>query len=254
MSHNVVFITGAGSGMGLLSAQRALAEGWAVAALDINSSGLDQLGPNSPQLLKLVVDITNAEAVAAAVAHCEQELGPILRLTNAAAIMPLGRLIEQPQALISKIMAINYGGLVNVSKAVLPLMLARGRGELVSFASLAGHWPVFYMGAYNASKFAVAAYTEVLYQELRGSGVRVVCVCPPMVATPLLEQAKSTVWPKLFNVLPAISPESVLDKIERGLRGKGLWVFPGPVTGLSWRLRRWLPKSIWWAVRKIEGL
>ncbi|MCU1717394.1 SDR family NAD(P)-dependent oxidoreductase [Pseudomonas sp. 5P_3.1_Bac2] len=253
MSTKVLFVTGAGSGMGLLSAKRALAEGWAVAAMDINASGLDQLGNDSPRLLKLVVDITNAEAVAAAVAHCEQELGPISRLSNAAAIMPLGRLIEQPQALINKIMAINYGGFVNVTKAVLPLMIARGQGEVISFASLAGHWPVLYMGAYNASKFAVSAFTEVLYQETRNTGVRVVCVCPPMVATPLLEQAKATVWPKIFNVLPAISAESVLDKIEQVLRGKALWVFPGPVTALAWRLRRWLPRTIWWAVRKIEG-
>ncbi len=238
MSQNVLFITGAGSGLGLLSALRALAAGWSVAAMDVNAAGLDSLGDSS-QLLKLVVDITDAAAVEAAVERCERELGPITRLTNAAAIMPLGLLLEQPRETIHKIMAINFGGMVNLTKAALPRMIERGRGEFVSYASMAGHWPILYMGAYNAAKHAVAAYTEVLYHETRGSGVRIVCVCPPIVATPLLDQARSTVWPKIFDLFPPITPECVLDRIERDLKGKRLWVFPGPMTALSWRLRRW---------------
>jgi NAD(P)-dependent dehydrogenase (short-subunit alcohol dehydrogenase family) len=253
MKKNVLFITGAGSGLGLLTAQRALADGWAVAAMDVNAEGLDQLG-NSPLLLKLTADITDALAVQAAVDRCEAELGPITRLTNAAAIMPLGLLTDQSRELVLKVMAINYGGMVNLTKAALPRMLERGQGQFVSYASMAGHWPMIYMGAYNAAKHAVTAYTEVLFHETRGSGVRIVCVCPPIVATPLLDQAKATVWPKIFNVFPPITPESVLDKIEQVLKGKQLWVFPGPMTSLSWRLRRWFPDSLWWSVHRIEKI
>ncbi|PMX27464.1 MULTISPECIES: SDR family oxidoreductase [unclassified Pseudomonas] len=253
MTQKVLFITGAGSGLGLLSAKRALENGWAVAAMDINVNGLDQLG-NSPRLLKLVVDITDPIAVEAAVERCETELGPITRLTNAAAIMPLGLLMEQPRDIIQKIMSINFGGMVNLSKAALPRMIARGNGEFVSYASMAGHWPILYMGAYNAAKHAVTAYTEVLFHETRGSGVRIVCVCPPIVATPLLDQAKSTVWPKIFDIFPPITPECVLDKIESVLKGKKLWVFPGPMTAMSWRLRRWLPNTLWWTVHRVENI
>lgn len=253
MTQKVLFITGAGSGLGLLSAKRALENGWAVAAMDINANGLDQLG-NSTRLLKLVVDITDPIAVEAAVERCETELGPITRLTNAAAIMPLGLLMEQPRDIIQKIMSINFGGMVNLSKAALPRMIARGDGEFVSYASMAGHWPILYMGAYNAAKHAVTAYTEVLFHETRGSGVRIVCVCPPIVATPLLDQAKSTVWPKIFDIFPPITPECVLDKIESVLKGKKLWVFPGPMTAMSWRLRRWLPNTLWWTVHRVENI
>lgn len=253
MTQKVLFITGAGSGLGQLSARRALADGWSVAAMDVNVAGLDQLG-DSPRLLKLAVDITDHAAVEAAVERCENELGPITRLTNAAAIMPLGLLMDQSCEIIQKIMAINFGGMVNLSKAALPRMIARGHGEFVSYASMAGHWPILYMGAYNAAKHAVAAYTEVLYHETRGSGVRIVCVCPPIVATPLLNQAKSTVWPKIFDIFPPITPECVLDKIERVLKGKQLWVFPGPMTAMSWRLRRWLPNTLWWTVHQVEKI
>jgi len=248
----VLFVTGAGSGMGQLAARRALAQGWAVAAMDINAAGLEALGMG-PGLLKLAVDITDAGAVEAAIARVEAELGPIDRVCNAAAIMPLGLLNDQPGALVHKVMAINYGGLVNLTKAALPRMLGRGRGEFISFASIAGHWPVIYMGAYNASKSAVVAFTEVLYHENRGSGVRFTCVCPPSVSTPLLDQARSTVWPRLFDQFPVMTAERVLDEVEAAIAKGRFWVFPGPLTALVWRLRRWLPDLMWWRVHQVEG-
>ena len=246
-----MLITGAGSGLGRLTAERALDQGWRVAALDINTKGLEQLS-ESPKLLLLSCDITDSEAVQAAVSRCEKELGPIFRLVNAAAIMPLAEVLDQSPAQIQKIMSINYGGMVNISHAVMPLLLERGAGEFVSYASMAGHWPIMFMGAYNASKHAVTAHTEVLYHETRGRGVRIVCVCPPIVATPLLEQARQC-WPKLFDIFPPITPESVINAVERKLRRRnGLWVFPGPMTAMSYRLRRWMPNTLWQLVHFVE--
>lgn len=253
MDHKVVFITGAGSGMGQLYARKMLAQGWKVAALDVNQSGLNEL-PDSPKLLRINVDVSDSQAVLAAVQQTESELGHIYRVVNAAGIMPLSRILDQDISLIKKIMDINYGGLVNVAHATLPGLLERKSGEFVSFASLAGHLPVFYVGAYNASKFAVIAYTEVLYQENRGRGVNFTCVCPPPVQTPLLNQARETVWPKIFGILPAISPETVITKIDRALSKNKFWVFPGPVTKLSWLFRRYFPALTWRFVRAYEGL
>ena len=244
MSKKILFVTGAGSGMGQLAARQALDSGWAVAAIDVNLGGLNDLG-DSASLLKLIVDITDYAAVQAAVEKTERELGPIDRMINAAAIMPLGPLIEEPRETIIKIMNIIYSGLVNVTHAVLPLMLARKRGEFVSFSSIAGHWPVIHMGAYNASKHAVAVFTEVLYHENRNSGVKFICVCPPTVATPLLKQAEATTWPKLLNVFPPITSESVLVAMERSLARGQFWCFPGPFTRASWLGRRFTPWLMW---------
>jgi len=252
MTNRVVFITGAGSGMGQLAAKRALAAGDAVAAIDVNRAGLDSLG-QSPKLLKLTVDITDADAVRKAVAETESSLGAIDRLINAAAIMPLGLLMNQDQDLIHKIMAINYGGLVNVTRAILPGMLARKQGEFISFSSVAGHAPTIYMGAYNASKFAVCAFTEVLYHENRDSGVRFACVCPPAVATPLLKQAQDTVWPKMFNEAPVTEPGLVLDAMEKGLKRGDFWIFPTLAARLFYTLRRLSPGLIWRRVHQVEG-
>ena len=79
-------------------------------------------------------------------------------------------------------------GTVHVVKATLPGMLKRHSGDLVLFASLAGWLPSSRFGAYSATKFAVVAFGETLAHENAGSGVRFLCVCPPIVDTPLLEQ------------------------------------------------------------------
>ncbi len=245
MGQSVHFITGAGSGMGQLAARKALVSGAAVAALDVNQAGLDALGDN-PQLLKLQVDITDFDAVITAASQAETQLGPITRVVNAAAIMPYGLLAEQDNSTIHRIMQINYGGLVNVTQATLPAMLARGSGEFVSFSSMAGHIPIIYVGAYNASKFAVTAFTEVLHHENRNSGVKFVCVCPPAVNTPLLDQARDTIWPKSLDLVPPIKPEKVLDKIDQALARGRFWVFPSLYARLIYTMRRWFPNFSWW--------
>ncbi|WP_177188868.1 SDR family NAD(P)-dependent oxidoreductase [Solimonas aquatica] len=250
MSKKVLLVTGAASGMGRLSLERALASGWKVCALD--RQGLEPL-PAHPDLLCIQADVCDAQAIEAAVDRTERELGPIDRVSNAAAIMPLGLLLEQDRELIKRIMDINYGGLVNLAAATLPRMLARGRGQFLSFGSIAGHMPTIYMGAYNASKFAVVSYTEVLYHENRGRGVQFVLVCPPAVATPLLKQARDTVWPRMLDQVPPLAPEKVLDRIERAFQCEEFMVFPGPVTRFTYWLRRMAPNLIWKRVHQVEG-
>jgi len=250
---SVAFITGGGSGMGRLAAQNLARAGTRVAARDVNEAGLADTAAGHDGIRTYPLDVTHAQAVEAAVKEVEADLGPIDRVYNAAAIMPTGLLLDQDLETQHRIMAINYGGVVNVAQATLPGMLERGRGDLVNFASMAGWLPVLYLGSYNASKFAVVAYTEVLYHENRGRGVRFACVCPPPVATPLLKQAEDNVWPKIFDESPAIDPQVVLDAIETTLERDTLWVFPGRGTSFAWRLRRFLPKLFWKRIHQIEG-
>ena len=249
----VAFITGGGSGMGRLAAQTLADAGASVAALDVDAAGLAETARDRAGILPLELDVTDPAAVEQSVKRVEQELGPIDRVYNAAAIMPTGLLMDQELATVHRIMDINYGGTVNVARFTLPGMLERGRGDFINFASMAGWTPVLYLGAYNASKFAVVAFSEVLYHENRDRGVRFACVCPPPVATPLLDQARDNVWPKIFDQLPPIEPTSVLAAIEKTLESKSLWVFPGRGTRFGWLLRRWMPETLWKNVHKTEG-
>ena len=248
----VALITGAGSGMGRLAAQRLAAGGAAVAAIDVNEAGLGETAKGQAGIHPFPLDVADRREVAGAVARIESEIGPIDRVLNAAAIMPTGLLLEQDPELIHRVMDINYCGTVNVCQAVLPKMLQRRQGDLVNFASVAGWMPTLHFGAYNASKFAVVAYTEVLYHENRDRGVRFACVCPPPVATPLLDQAKSK--PKVLENLPPIAPGKVLDAIERDLERGRLMVFPDRNAFLSVTMRRFLPSLLWWGVHRIEQM
>jgi NAD(P)-dependent dehydrogenase (short-subunit alcohol dehydrogenase family) len=211
----VALVTGGGSGMGRLAAQQIAATGAQVAILDVNEAGMQETAAASDNIHSYVVDITNYEAVCAAVTDFESKQGPLDRVFNCAAIMPFGKLTEADPDLMNKMMMINYGGLVCISRATLPGMVERGSGDFVSFASAAGLIPGLMMGGYNASKAAVVMYTEVLYHENMNSGVRFACVCPPAVATPLLEQGKATAWPKLMemNEGDEITPPQVLMSI-----------------------------------------
>lgn len=248
-----ILITGGGSGMGQLAARNLAAEGYQVAALDVNEKGLLETAENHQNIRTFHTDVTDYEAVCQAVNETEARLGPIKRVYNAAAIMPLGRVVDQDVDVFHKVMAINYNGVVNVTKATLPKMLERNQGELVNFASLAGWIPILYMAAYNASKFAVVGFTEVLHHEHRDSNVKIVCVCPPPVKTPLLDQARDTVWPKLFDQGEHLSPQDVLDAIDETIARDELFVFPGKGTAMAQRIRRWLPGTLWKNVHKTEG-
>jgi short-subunit dehydrogenase len=97
------------------------------------------------------------------------------------------------------------------------------------------------------------AFSEVLYHENRGKGVRIIAVCPPPVATPLLEQATSK--PKVLAEFgKPIPPEKVLAAIEAGLESGKFFVFPGFGTTLGVRLRRFLPRLLWAQSHRVEGI
>ncbi len=248
----VCLITGAGSGMGRLAARRLAQGGATIAAIDLNEEGLRETAKASDEIHTYPLDVTDERAVVEAVAAIEAKCGPIDRVMNGAAIMPTGLLMDQDSVLIKRIMEINYGGTVNVTMATLPRMLDRGTGDIVNFASIAGWIPCLHFGAYNASKFAVVAFTEVLYHENRNRGVRFACVCPPPVATPLLEQAKSN--PKILAQMKPIDPNQVLDRIEAGLDKGRLMIYPDASSAISQRLRRFFPRLSWSASHRAEGI
>ncbi len=250
----VVLITGGGSGMGREAARRFAAQGAKVALFDVNTAGMVETTGSSTNIHSWTVDMTDFAAVRAAVAEVEAKLGPVDRLYNCAAIMPFGKLLEQDNAVMHRMMAINYGGLVNITQAVMPGMLQRGRGDFVSFASMAGIIPMLLTGAYTATKFAVVAFTETLYHEHRNSGVRFACVCPPAVATPLLQQGKATAWPKMLESQgEPIAPKVVIDAIEDCLARGKFYVFPTRNARIGAFMRRFFPGLIWKQVHQVEG-
>ena len=249
----VALVTGAASGMGRVAARRLAEAGAVVAAVDLNEEGLRETARGLAGVRSFALDVSDAPGVRELVASVEAELGPLDRVVNAAAIMPTGFLLDMDADQIRRIMDVNYHGTVNVTLAALPGMLARGRGDLVNFASVAGWIPNLHFGAYNASKFAVVAFTEVLHHECRGRGVRILCVCPGKVDTPLLQQAKSN--PRILQAGAApIPPERVIDGIERALEAGRCFAFSDWQTRTGYYIRRFVPGLLWAIGHRTEGV
>ena len=252
MAPGAALVTGAASGMGQLSAWRLAASGVAVAALDVDGDGLERTARHAPQVTTYSCDVRDAEAVSEVLADFEEAHGPLDRVVNAAAIAPGGLLAEQPLELARRVIEVNVQGVLNVTRLTLPGMLERRRGDLIMYGSLAGWLPSQRFGAYSASKAAVVSYSETLWHENQGSGVRIVCVCPPVVDTPMLDGIGEH-GPRSLDRQPRIRPEEVLDSIERALDAGRPFAFPGRGTTTLWRIRRLWPGVLWKRIDKLEA-
>lgn len=251
----VAAVTGAGSGMGREMVRALVATGGHVAALDVNEVALKDVSAAFPPTRAFVCDVSDLDQVASVFSKIESELGPVDRLVNAAGIGVGGRLEAMELGKLRKAMQVNYLGTAHCVAQVIGSMRRRGRGEIINFASIAGWIPTVGMGAYCASKFALVAYTEVLARELEGTGIRILCVCPPSVRTPLLDDLvrEGAVSEKGLKLMRPLTPVEVLDGIEKALHQRKLFHFPGRGTAMLWRLRRFAPRLMWSLARSLSS-
>jgi NAD(P)-dependent dehydrogenase (short-subunit alcohol dehydrogenase family) len=253
MSLRVAVVTGGASGLGRIFALRMAAQGIQVAVVDRNSEALSSVAWESSRIHAVRCDVSSSAELSAAFAEIESELGTIDRLVTCAAIMPTSKLAEQDTREIRGVMAVNYGGTVNAVQAVLPAMAQRGAGELIIFGSTGGSVLVPDCGAYCASKAATNLYAEMLIEEMRGSGVRVMLVCPALVDTPLLQQAVATSNPKVIADSIAknrfTDPEFIIDEVEKAFRKRTEILMPGAEAKAVMWLRRMSPGLLWRIVR-----
>lgn len=177
-----VLITGAAGGIGQALALQLLNSGARVTALDQDAAGLDTLradaGRAAPRLLTRTVDVSDSNAVNAAVAAGEQAHGPIDHLACVAGVLQMGRVTELSDDQWSRTMAINMGGVFHTNRAVARGMVERQRGSIVNVSSNAATAPRAAMSAYAASKAAVTQFSRCLALELAEHGVRCNTVSP----------------------------------------------------------------------------
>jgi NAD(P)-dependent dehydrogenase (short-subunit alcohol dehydrogenase family) len=250
MAGKVAIVTGGASGMGQITARRLAKQGAKVAIFDVNDKGLQATAAESDNITAFRCDISNLQDVEAKVAEVAASLGQIELLVHAAALMPGHKLVDHSHEDMERLFRINYFGTTYIVRAVLPAMIARGRGRIIAFGSIAGIALVPKMGAYCATKAAVNAYIEVLQNEIRHTGVRVHLVCPPAVNTPLVDQVVATDTPG--SIIEAKKsgrlgdPEQMIDAIEKGVRKDKDIIYPKEAR-LLYLWRALFPK-LWWKV------
>ena len=182
-----VFITGASSGIGEALARHFAQTGATLGLVARRQEQLEALLRELPGNHSIhVADVTDADALAVA-AHDFMARGGAPDIVIANAGVSAGTLTEHGADLAAfrRIFAVNVAGMFATFSPFIAPMRAAGKGRLVGIASVAGIRGLPGAGAYSASKSAAITYLESLRVELRGSGVRVVTICPGYIATPM---------------------------------------------------------------------
>jgi NAD(P)-dependent dehydrogenase (short-subunit alcohol dehydrogenase family) len=179
----VAVVTGGGSGIGRATSARLAQDGFTVAVLDVQPPG-----PGGGAALALRCDVTDEADVTTAMATVTGRLGAIDVLVNNAGItgsQAATRCHETPVAEWDRVHAVNVRGPFLCSRAVLPSMIARGSGHIITIASVAGLVAFPGRSAYTASKGAALMLTRSIAVDYAADGIRANAVCPGMVYTPM---------------------------------------------------------------------
>ncbi|MCZ2807379.1 SDR family NAD(P)-dependent oxidoreductase [Modestobacter sp. VKM Ac-2983] len=187
----VALVTGASSGIGEATAIALAEAGAAVAIGARRKDRLDALATKlrdgGARVLQLDLDVTDEQACAAAVARTREELGGLDVLVNNAGVMLLGTIVGADPEDWRRMIDTNVLGLLYMTHAAIEGMVEQGSGDVVNMSSVAGRTARKGAGVYNASKWAVNAFSESLRQEVTGRGVRISLVEPGAVATELTD-------------------------------------------------------------------
>jgi NAD(P)-dependent dehydrogenase (short-subunit alcohol dehydrogenase family) len=192
LDRKTALITGAASGIGAQCALRFAQEGARVAGLDwkkpVDPAAWAAVESAAPEALFLDgVDVRDEERVASAVKSVLARLRRIDVLVNAAGVEGVGAVHELTQDSWDRTVDINLKGSFLVSKHVLPAMLAQQSGSVIHVASVEGLEGMAGSTAYNASKGGVVLMTKSMALDYGPAGIRVNCLCPGLILTPLTE-------------------------------------------------------------------
>jgi NAD(P)-dependent dehydrogenase (short-subunit alcohol dehydrogenase family) len=192
----VIFVTGAGRGLGTDIVREALAAGHQVVATGRRPEEVEKtLGGPQDNLLVTKLDVTSLEDAQAAAQAAVDRFGRIDVLINNAGNFFAGYFEEISPEHMRQQIETNLFGPMNVTRAVLPVMRRQRDGHVITISSLAGQVGTEFTSAYAASKFAVEGWMEALHHDIKPYGIRTTIVEPGYFRTELLVDA-STTWPE----------------------------------------------------------
>jgi NAD(P)-dependent dehydrogenase (short-subunit alcohol dehydrogenase family) len=172
-------ITGCSTGFGREIARAALEAGHSVVVTARRADAVQDFGDEfGDRALAVALDVTDAGQIAAVVAAADKAFGGIDVLVNNAGHGYLSAVEEGDDAEVRKLFDVNYFGAVDMIKAVLPSMRARGSGHIVNISSMTGLVANPPNAYYSSTKFALEAVTEALATEVRPLGIKVIAIEP----------------------------------------------------------------------------
>jgi len=222
-----VVITGAASGIGRACAIRFAAEGARLVLSDIDEEGVDVVAQDLGAVA-MRADVGRERDVRALIDAAQRHHGPIDLFYSNAGIGGPGGGPEAPDEQLQRIWEVNVMSHVWAARALLPEMMARGSGYLVSTASAAGVLTQLSALGYSITKHAAVALAEWLHITYADAGIKVSCVCPQGVNTPLFRGAVALdpVGNAPMVAQPVLEPEDVAETVLEGIRDERFLILP----------------------------
>lgn len=257
MEGKVIVVTGAGSGIGRAIARLFSEKRATLVIADKDEERLEQvskeLSASGVRVFSKVVDVSDVEQVGALAEFTVANCGRVDVLVNNAGIGWGGPSDIFPLEDFEKVMAVNFWGVVYGVHSFLPVMKKQNAGHIVNISSLAGLCGLVALGAYTASKHAVAGYSEVLRAELRRFHIGVSTICPGVINTRIVEDGKATLpegtkvdqsQMAAFYKKWGWPPERVARAVLKAVR-KNKGVVPvGPESWIMWYIKR-MSEGLW---------
>jgi NADP-dependent 3-hydroxy acid dehydrogenase YdfG len=241
-----VMITGAASGIGRSLAQRLSRSGSPAAIADIDDSGLKETARSlRGPVLTRVLDVRDAADVNRFAAEVREWLSslangaPLAAVFNNAGVAVASSVLDADPGDDEWLRQTNFDGVVNGTRAFLPILVDQDDGVIVNTSSVFGLVGMPYQSAYCASKFAVRGFTDALRQELRGTGVSAVTVHPGGITTNIARNARVRKDPQGrgrshaqmaadFEAITMTTPDKAAEIICRGVEQGKARILVGP--------------------------
>lgn len=247
--HKRVFITGAGSGLGLELAKALAADGWTLGLFDRNLERLTsveaQFTESGVKVVAYPGDVTQADELTVAVNSFAASHDGLDVMINNAGVAGGGSMMEVSLEDWRWIIDINVMGVVHGSRAAIPHLQRNGSGLLINVASAAAFASAPGMVSYNATKAAVLSISETLVNELRPIGTQVSVVMPTFFRSSLLETlrgpdyARRTAHEAMQRSAYPVD-QAARDLLTESADGRTYIVLPKSARTM-WRVKRWMP-------------
>lgn len=254
VSGEIVLITGAGHGIGRVTATEFAKLQSVLVLWDINKNGVEETAGQcrkiGAKVYTYVVDCSQREEISKAADKVKQEVGDVTILINNAGVVFCADLLSLQDSQIQKIFEVNVLAHFWTTRAFLPSMMKKNHGHIVTIASSAGLFGVQFMVDYCSTKFAAVGYHKALTAELSAlqmSGIKTTCLCPVFVDTGFVKNPST-------RFAPVLTPEDVAKALVDGILINKKMIYIPPTVAMSGVLDLFLPERAMKAFSKFQAV